>query len=351
MYTPECQAAEQECRQEKKPRIQDNRADDVEKEQGAADEELSLIFAEKNRNGIDAISMISFDVFEIFDGQGDRISDKEEGEYRERNSVNTAFRRNSDKACNENKNTGECSKNSGENGVAFEAERRGGVEPGQRLIAEQEQEATKTYDTREDERSDEKKNAENLVEFEWYFVLDERPRGVGFLIDLHIVTIVGDDRSDPGAFDCGQQDEGADDVEEIESRRSLGKEEGKSHTKEEQAAVVDDLREAGVFPEGDEIFRIFSEEKQSGEKNSHGSIDAAHFHVEDASEIHEISRKNIFRSKEERCDIIGIDGEKAFLESEDAEGEPGREGAEDEKDGVRQKRNKERLFDTLGFEK
>ena len=111
--------------------------------------------------------------------------------------------------------------------------------------------------------------------------------------------------------------------------------------------MIDDLRQAGIFPQGDEILRIFAAEERGSEQNAESSVDDAHFHVKHAAEVCQVACENIFRCEEKRGHVVLIDGEETFLENEQEQRQPGREGAENEKNSVGQKRNYERLFNSL----
>lgn len=168
------------------------------------------------------IKLVAAHIFEVFDGQAQGISGKKKEKNRERQGVQAVFGRNGEKTCDENEKTGESGEHRCQKREAFEAERRGGIQPGQRLIAEQEKQGRKTHDAGENERGDEKESPESFVEFQRESVLNEWAKRVGLPIDLGVVAIIDDDRGEPGAFDCTEQDDCAQDMEEIKGERCLG---------------------------------------------------------------------------------------------------------------------------------
>src|SRR3989338_6996382 len=130
-------------------------------------------------------------------------------------------------------------------------------------------------------------------------------------------------------------------MEEVDGRGCAGEKESQCHTQKEETAVIDDLRQAGIFPQGDEVLWIFAAEERGSEQDAESAVDYSHFQVNHAAEVRQVAGKNIFRCEEKRGDVVLIDGEEPFLENEQEQRQPGREGAENEKNSVGQKRNYE----------
>ena len=83
------------------------------------------LFTQEDGKGVDMISGISRDIFEVFDGDGKKISNEEIGEEREREGVNVVRRGGSHKSDDEHKNSSCSSEERGYPRIFFEAERWG----------------------------------------------------------------------------------------------------------------------------------------------------------------------------------------------------------------------------------
>lgn len=80
------------------------------------------LFTQEDRKGVDMISGISRDIFEVFDGDGKKISNEEIGEERERECVNIMRRSGSHESNYEYENSGCSGEECGYSRVLLEAQ-------------------------------------------------------------------------------------------------------------------------------------------------------------------------------------------------------------------------------------
>ena len=137
--------------------------------------------------------------------------------------------------------------------ILFEPERWRGIEPSDGLVGDENEEGGKAHDAGKEKRDKEEDETESVIERERDGTLYEWPGGVGEGVDSGVVMVIHDDGCEPRVFNGDEENDEREEIEEIDPDNALRKNVGQGSTEEQETTVIDELWQAGIVPESEEI--------------------------------------------------------------------------------------------------
>lgn len=173
MDQPEGEGTEDEGGEYEFRSVQDEDTSDEEEEGDAADKKFRSLCSEEYGESEDAVSTVALDVFEVFYRKDEGIGDEEEEEKWLRKCLEL-IRSDEEKSREKYEYARAGGRECRDPGKSLESEWRGGIHPGDCLIAEEKHEYFERNNSREDEGCDEERDADrgiifwiNSIRWEW----------------------------------------------------------------------------------------------------------------------------------------------------------------------------------------
>ncbi len=221
---------------------------DEEKEYRSTDEQFGPCFTKYDGDGVDAISAIAFDILEIFYRKDERVGEEEKENKRLRKSFER-IRCYEKKSGEKDKEAGAGGRKSRDERETFESEWWDGINPGDSLITDEQEENFEGNDASENDRGEKKGNSDSKIHFWIDSTCRERAMWIREYVDFLIREIICNDGSDPCGDDGSDEDENRESIEKRRIKWEMDEEKGGYDAEERESSVIDDLREADIVKE------------------------------------------------------------------------------------------------------